>query len=119
MTSWPPGGDPHGLELLREARALVDRCPDPGLAAPDLARAELRHRAGAVAPVTAPVVEGLTDREVAVLRLLRSQLPLRGIADELYVSHNTVKTHCRSLYRKLGASDRRSAVHRARQLGLG
>ena len=53
-----------------------------------------------------------------MLRLLPSRLTQRQIAAELFVSLNTVKTHSRGLYRKLGAGDRRQAVQRARELGL-
>ncbi len=65
-----------------------------------------------------PVVEVLTDRETDVLRLLQGSLNLNEIAGELYVSHNTVKTHTLALYRKLGVSSRAEAVRigRSRQL---
>jgi len=62
--------------------------------------------------------EPLSDRELAVLRFLPTSLTNREIADELFVSVNTVKTHVKQIYRKLGAHDRREAVVRARQLGL-
>ena len=60
----------------------------------------------------------LTDRETDVLRLLQGSLNLTEIAGELYVSHNTVKTHTLALYRKLGVSSRAEAVRigRSRQL---
>jgi LuxR family maltose regulon positive regulatory protein len=67
---------------------------------------------------SAELVEKLTDRERSILRLLRSDLTQRQIASEIYVSFNTMKTHTRSLYRKLGASSRREALERARELGL-
>ncbi|GAA4814617.1 LuxR C-terminal-related transcriptional regulator [Actinomycetospora chlora] len=63
-------------------------------------------------------VEPLTEREATMLRYLASTLSNPEIAAELYVSVNTVKTHQRSVYRKLGATGRREAVHRARALGL-
>ena len=63
-------------------------------------------------------VEELTERETDVLRLLQGSLSLNEIASDLYVSHNTVKTHTSALYRKLGASSRAEAVQigRSRQL---
>jgi LuxR family maltose regulon positive regulatory protein len=64
------------------------------------------------------LVEELTERELAVLRYLPSRLSQREIASELYVSLNTVKTHCKAIYRKLGVDGRKAAVHAARQLGL-
>lgn len=108
-----------GTACLVEARSIIDRCPDPGVAGRFLARAESRHQlveAGA-APVDA-LVEQVTDRELAVLRYLPTTLSQRDIAAELYVSLNTVKTHCRAIYRKLGVGDRKAAVQAARDLHL-
>jgi len=62
------------------------------------------------------LVEELTDRERDVLRLLPSRLTLREIADELYVSLNTLKFHLRIIYRKLGVNSRTDAVEAARSL---
>jgi LuxR family maltose regulon positive regulatory protein len=67
---------------------------------------------------TQVLTESLTSREVAVLRLLRGNLSLREIGRELYVSANTVKTHTRAIYRKLGASSREEAIARARENGI-
>jgi LuxR family maltose regulon positive regulatory protein len=53
-----------------------------------------------------------------VLRLLPGEESLREIASTLYLSLNTVKTHSRSIYRKLGATSREQAVERGRELGL-
>ena len=60
----------------------------------------------------------LSERELDVLRLLRGSLSESEIASELYLSHNTVHSHTRSIYRKLGVSSRAEAVERARKLGL-
>jgi LuxR family transcriptional regulator, maltose regulon positive regulatory protein len=60
----------------------------------------------------------LTDRELTILRLLRTRLSQREIADELFVSVNTVKTHSRAIYRKLGVSSRQEATDRASELEL-
>jgi LuxR family maltose regulon positive regulatory protein len=62
--------------------------------------------------------ERLTERELVILRMLESHLTAREIGDELYLSINTVKTHTRSIYRKLGVSSRRSALERAGGLQL-
>ena len=59
-----------------------------------------------------------TRGETRVLRYPPSNVSAREIADELYLSMNTVKTHQRHLYRKLGARTRTQAVERARALGL-
>jgi LuxR family transcriptional regulator, maltose regulon positive regulatory protein len=60
----------------------------------------------------------LTASELAVLRLLRSHLTNQEIADALYLSVNTVKTHLRAVYHKLGVSSRRQAVDRGRRLHM-
>jgi LuxR family maltose regulon positive regulatory protein len=65
-----------------------------------------------------PEGEGLSDRELDVLRYLPTMLKNQEIAAEMYVSVNTVKAHLRSLYRKLGVTHRREAVERGRELGL-
>jgi DNA-binding CsgD family transcriptional regulator len=62
--------------------------------------------------------EPLTDSEARVLRYLPTHLGAPEIAAELYVSANTVKTHLRHVYRKLGAHSRQEAVQRARAIGL-
>ena len=62
--------------------------------------------------------EALTRGETRVLRYLPTNLSARKIADELYLSVNTVKTHQRHLYQKLGARSRHEAVERARARGL-
>jgi LuxR family maltose regulon positive regulatory protein len=64
------------------------------------------------------LTESLTAREIAVLRFLPTMMSNHEIASELFVSVNTVKTHLRSIYRKLDAADRRDAVHRAREIQL-
>ena len=66
----------------------------------------------------APLAEQLTERELTVLHYLPTQLTQRDIATELYVSLNTVKTHCQAAYRKLGVGDRKAAVQAARDLHL-
>ena len=63
-------------------------------------------------------VENLTERELVVLKYLPTMLKAGEIADDLFVSVNTVKAHLRSMYRKLGVGNRREAVERARALGL-
>jgi LuxR family maltose regulon positive regulatory protein len=60
----------------------------------------------------------LTDRELSVLRLLSSDLSRTEIADALYVSTNTVKSHIKSIYRKLSVNTREAAVSRGRELGV-
>jgi len=64
------------------------------------------------------IVERLTEREREVLQRASALLTTTEIATELYVSINTVKSHFRSICRKLGAGGRREAVRRARELQL-
>ena len=61
---------------------------------------------------------GLSDRELDVLKLLRSDLSGPEIARALHVSVNTLRTHTKHIYTKLGATNRREAVSRAAELGL-
>ncbi|MGD8806570.1 MAG: LuxR C-terminal-related transcriptional regulator [Chloroflexota bacterium] len=70
------------------------------------------------APAAQALIEPLTDREVEVLRLLRSDLSGPEIARELMVSLNTMRTHTKNIYTKLGVNSRRAAVGRAEELGL-
>ncbi len=64
------------------------------------------------------LAEPLTEREERILRYLPTMLTNAEIGAEVFVSLNTVKTHLRSIYRKLDANGRADAVERARQLGL-
>jgi LuxR family maltose regulon positive regulatory protein len=69
-------------------------------------------------PVTSALREPLSDRELDVLRLLGTDLDGPDIARELVVSLNTMRTHTKNIYSKLGVNSRRAAVQRAEQLGL-
>jgi LuxR family maltose regulon positive regulatory protein len=100
-----------------EVRALLMRQRDRGSAHRQLLADLLDTPAFAPPPATASPVEPLTDREQTVLRYLSSKLSTRQIANELYVSVNTVRSHVRSVYRKLDANRRDDAVRRARSLG--
>ena len=89
---------------LAEARWRLDAVVDAGIL-PGLADAVERELADADAGATMPV-EVPTDAELNVLRLFATDLSQREIGARLYISLNTVKTHTRSLYRKLGVSSR-------------
>ncbi|MEZ5227747.1 MAG: LuxR C-terminal-related transcriptional regulator [Acidimicrobiales bacterium] len=119
-------GEPMGTALVSEARTVVDRCADPGIVGRYVARIESRHRLTGSSRsenrqqrATPPtLVEPLTEREIAVLRYLPTKHTQREIASELFVSPNTVKTHCAAIYRKLGVGDRKAAVQAARDVGV-
>ena len=107
--------------LLARARAIVGALRDADKLAG--ARIEQTARTLRLRPARERDTGGasyweLSERELAVLRLLESKLSQREIAGELYVSFNTVKTHTRTIFRKLGAASRAEAVARARELGL-
>jgi LuxR family maltose regulon positive regulatory protein len=105
-------------ELLQEAQAALHVCVDPGVL-PQLvadAEGELHLNTRPTSPL--PYAEELSDRELAVLRLLPTDLTQREIGEQLYVSFNTVKTHTKSIFRKLDVSTRSDAIVRARGLGL-
>jgi LuxR family maltose regulon positive regulatory protein len=102
-----------------EAGALLRSCADAGIAQTLLTSAQ-RGKGVVVSSrhQRYTVVEELTAKEHEVLRLLATRLSRREIGQRLYVSLNTVKTHQRALYRKLGVETRSAAVTRARALRL-
>jgi LuxR family maltose regulon positive regulatory protein len=65
------------------------------------------------------LIEPLTGRELLVLAEVEKGATVAGIAAALYLSPNTVKTHLRNLYRKLGVTTRADAIRKAKSLGLG
>ena len=113
------GGDGDGARAVAdEARNLIGRFTDPGMLTARLEQAGRPPQpGGGRRPATGPAGE-LTERELVVLRLLATRLSQREIAQELYVSVNTVRTHIQGVYRKLGAASREEAVATARDHGL-
>jgi DNA-binding NarL/FixJ family response regulator len=118
-TSRARSDEPHLPIPDRVIRLLVAEAisRDSSLAS-ELIDLVARQNRSARARVAEPLLEPLTDSEVRVLRYLPTNLSKREIADELYVSVNTIKTHVKHLYAKLGVRTRRQAVDQARQLGL-
>lgn len=102
-------------EHISEAHDVLTLFPD-GTRFLQVRLARLRRRLAALQ--TANRADSLTERELAVLQLLPGTLSLREIADKLYVSLNTVKTHVQAIYRKLGVSTRDGAVSRGRDIGI-
>jgi LuxR family maltose regulon positive regulatory protein len=74
--------------------------------------------AALAALVNCAPVDELSAREIEVLEALRRPGSLRQVADDLYISRNTIKTHTRALYTKLGVASRADAVRRGTELGL-
>ena len=110
-------GTPADAAVLRaRARRQLAACPDagflPSLVGPD----DEVDRVSAASAMDG--TDELSERELAVLRLLSTRLSLREIGNELYVSLNTVKTHTRNIYAKLRVGSRDQAVVRARHLNL-
>ncbi len=102
--------------LLRRARAVMGASPSPG-SLPALADSAERAM-GARRTDRPPPGDELSDRELAILRLLNSQLTQREIADAMYISLNTVKTHVKHIFQKLGVNTRPEAVEAAQARDL-
>jgi len=102
-----------GLRITRKRETVMVR---EILVSPSSQGAE---RAPAFAPNTAQQQSlGITARELEILTLIARGLSNREIATELFVSENTVKTHCSRAFSKLGAVRRTQAVQRGKELGL-
>ena len=98
---------------LADARSVLDRCPDPGILAETLVPSSDQRRSAASDPKTRA-----HPRELGVLKLLDSDLSERDIGRELFVSHSTVHSHVRSIYRKLAVRSRAEALDRSHELDL-
>jgi LuxR family maltose regulon positive regulatory protein len=105
-------------ELLRAAA----RRPEPGASGEYAALVLRAVPAQAAATTTAAAGpsgdEGLSDRELEVLRLLATELSGPEIARHLFVSVNTLRTHTKHIFTKLDVNTRQAAVRRATELGL-
>ena len=101
ITSLLQGASVDGAAGAPHARRLLAMVPSN------------RHR-----PSHCGLVDQLSSRELDVLRLLRSDLSGPDIARELLVSLNTLRTHTKNIYAKLGVNSRRAAIRRAAELGL-
>ncbi|MFJ6123085.1 LuxR C-terminal-related transcriptional regulator [Streptomyces sp. NPDC092129] len=108
----------HNTDAARAAREAGERAAAPCGSLRVLTDLFARAGGHTVVPSGAPRPQDLSLRERRVLRALCGPLTLREIASELYVSHNTVKTQVRAIFRKLDAHDRSEAVARARECGV-
>jgi LuxR family transcriptional regulator, maltose regulon positive regulatory protein len=104
----------HPDRLARLLDRVVRLSPEPS----SFARALLGELGRRGFGTDEQLPEPLTDRELTVLEYLPTMLSNAEIAEQMYVSVNTVKAHLKSLYRKLDVSSRRQAVRRARELNL-
>ena len=108
-------------QLLREAAA---RRIMPGYTGKLLAGFEAEGQSSAgeaplrITPVSQPLIEPLSQRELEILRLFKTELSGPEIARELVIALSTVRTHTKSIFSKLNVNDRRAAVKRAAELGL-
>jgi len=137
---------PHALAALERALALAEQegyvriFVDEGEALRSLVEKQARNRdhplsryadkllAAFTQPAAAPksgfihqksdMLEPLSERELEVLRLLRSELSGPEIAGQLIVSLNTLRTHTKNIFNKLGVNNRRAAIRRAEELDL-
>ena len=98
-------------ELLR----LAGRSPSPSVHIDALLKPARGGRTPAAPP---PSEEALSERELEVVRLLATELTGPEIAQRLFVSVNTLRTHTKHIFTKLDVNTRRSAVRRASELGL-
>ena len=102
-----PSATPRGRGVIRHARDILQRRPDLG----ELARTSRPCK-------RYPRGSSLTAAELPVVPLLSSHLTLQEVADRLFLSRHTVKTHSISIYRKLGVSSRRAAIGGLQEMGL-
>ena len=110
------GDEAEEIRCLDLADAIIDRLPNPGALQ---ARSEQLHAdLLTVARHSTEFGEELSSREIVVLQLAADGLTQREIADQLFISYNTVKTHLKATYRKLGATSRDEALSRLAELDV-
>jgi LuxR family transcriptional regulator, maltose regulon positive regulatory protein len=102
--------------LMREVDELLGRRPGLGtlVGQAQALRAQLAKERGS----STPGASALTGAELRLLPLLCTHLSFPEIAEQMFLSRNTIKSQANSIYRKLGASTRNQAVTRLRDLGL-
>jgi LuxR family transcriptional regulator, maltose regulon positive regulatory protein len=99
--------------VLTEVRAILEQYPDAGIFPDHLERQERNLRKGRPRRAAGSMDGRLTERELEVLRLLHTELSVSELGKLLYVSPSTIKSHVKSIYRKLGVSSRKEAVEQA------
>ena len=103
-----------GVDATRLLQTLMRTSPTPYLRR----LAERRERSAFPRLGGDDLASRLSTRELAVVRYLPSRLSSAEIASHLYISLNTLKTHLRSIYRKLGVEGRREAIVKAKEQGI-
>ncbi len=113
------GDDEHRRAELRRAETLLEEVSETGWLREQLQATRAATRFAPRDDANLPNgARDLSERELAVLRLLPHDLSRKQLARQLYVSENTVKTHLTSIRHKLGARERSALVDRARELGI-
>ena len=105
-------------KALRFAQEELVELPDVGVLPALVAEVEQELSQASEHASTGAVLEAPTEAELAVLRLLATDLTTREIGEQLFLSANTVRSHRGALYRKLGVHSRADAIARATALGL-
>ena len=95
----------------RFAQQVLTAFGETAIAQPPLTQASIQS-------IAQPLMDPLSARELDVLKLLTTELTGPEIARELMVSLNTMRTHTKNIYAKLGVNSRRTAVRRAEELNL-
>jgi LuxR family maltose regulon positive regulatory protein len=110
------GDFPAAAELAAQIGTILDRRPGLGVLRDEWSELHVQLDAGR--REDDGWESSLTPAELRLLPLLTTHLSFREIAEQLFVSRNTVKTQAISVYRKLGVSSRSEAIDRAVTLGL-
>jgi LuxR family maltose regulon positive regulatory protein len=108
----------QGHPLSDDTAKLLAAFPQPVTATKQHLIEPAPHKEAKVQAAKTKLLEPLSDRELEVLRLLRSELSGPEIAQQLVVSLNTLRTHTKNIFTKLGINNRRAAIRRAEELGL-
>src|ERR1700731_942818 len=108
-----------GLRITRSRETIRETVVVREVLVPAEAPAPFAHNTAPFAPnTTHQQALGITARELEILTLIARGFSNREIATQLFVSENTVKTHCARAFDKLGAARRTQAVRRGKELGL-
>jgi len=111
----------HGLVevFVRAGPRVIQLVADPTSGSTPFGAAVLARAREATAPAPGhDLADPLTDRELEIVSYLASRLTNTELAEQCYVSVNTIKTHMAHIYRKLEVPNRKEAIVRARELGL-